>query len=279
MNGLLVASSPAARWGCCAAVVCGLLLGPGAAAAAYRRRGYGGSYARAVRQSLINAANSQIAAGQQMLAAAESKAAEAQQKMSIAVGKLQSAAGELAEAQKAGREMFKHLQEIEKEILARQPENSEYALAKIEVEKARQQLAAVEAKLKLAGIKKDDDDKAIDTEYFIAKKNLSDAAKRIDKVRQELFHANSEWKETDAAMIKAHREEDVAERHVITGGMSRLGPLQKARDAAGLAAAARGAIAEAQSVLRGLNVAPPKTTIAPPSSTPAGAPLFGGDKK
>src|SRR5689334_16092465 len=109
------------------------------ASAYYRRRGsYAAVAARAQRQAIINSAKAQLAAAQQVLAAAESTGADAERRLATATEKLQASSGELKKVKETARDSEKHLREIEKEILAEQPSNSEYGKARAELDGAKQ---------------------------------------------------------------------------------------------------------------------------------------------
>jgi chromosome segregation ATPase len=245
----------------------GILASPEAEAARGRRYRRGG--ASAARQRLAAAARAQLQASENLLAAANSKGAQAGVEIQVALGKLGDAKQKLEAAHNEIKELARHLNEIEQEILNGQAADSPYRQAKDKMEAARRDLAALEFKLLKEGRyeeRKAQADEASDvfklreailsasSEYTVAKGLADDAAKELNRLRLELLRDDKDWKEISDALADAHRGEDRAQDKANSAGVSRLGPLKDSRDAAQVAAYAQAHISAAKSLLARLGV-------------------------
>jgi chromosome segregation ATPase len=247
----------------------GILVWLDADAAPRRRYRRGG--ASAARQRLAAAARAELQASENLLAAANSKGAQAGAEIQVALAKLGDAKQKLESAHNEIKELARHLNEIEQEILNGQAADSPYRQAKDKLEAARRELAALEFKLLKEGRyeeRKSQAEEARDvfklreailsasSEYTIAKGLADDAAKELNRLRLELLHDDKDWKEISDALADAHRGEERAQDKANSAGVSRLGPLKDSRDAAQVAAYAQAHIAAAKSLLARLGVKP-----------------------
>lgn len=266
-----------------AAVV--LLLRPEAALAQRRRQARGRNYyaaraANAQRQAAIKAAEKQQGAAQAVLTASQLKGASAQFELDRAVSKLREASEEFRSAQSTARELQKQLHEIEQEILADQAAGSPYAEAVAKLEAARGELSRLEAALLakpavasgLEGLTGQElTAKKVQLlgqqpEYVVAKGRLAAAADEVDRIRRELFAADSDWKGTAEDLTQARKDENEAEKKAAEQGPSQLAPGRDLRSAEHAAAAARQALTQAESTLKRLQPAGKKSASSPASS-------------
>lgn len=255
--------------GClCVALLVGMLTVLAHADAA-PRRSYRRGGASAARQRLAAAARAELQASESLLAAANSKGAQAGVEIQVALGKLGDAKQKLEAAHDEIKELARHLNEIEQEILNGQKAGSPYRQAKDKLETARRELAALEFKLLKEGryeerkaqaqeasevFKLRESILASSKEYTVAKGLADDAAKELNHVRLDLLHEDKDWKEISDALADAHRGEERAQDKANSAGVSRLGPLKDSRDAAQVAAYAQAHIAAAKSLLARLGV-------------------------
>ena len=242
---------------------------------------YATAAARARQQALIKAAESQRDAAQQVLAAAQMKGSSAQFELDSAVAKLRETSDEFRSAQSTARQLQKQLHEIEQEIVADQSADSPYATALARLEAARGEqsrvqaayLAKPEAASALAGLAgpelaaKKAELLDLHPEYTAAKERMAAAGSEVDRLRRELFRADSDWKETAEALTQARQEENEAEKKAAAQGTSQLAPSRDLRQADRAAAAARQSLAQAEDTLRSLRPKGKKSATSDSSSS------------
>jgi len=263
-----------------------LMLWPEAALAQRRRTTRGRSYyaaraANAQRQAAIKAAESQRDAAQAVLTAAQMKGVSAQVQLDSAVARLRETSEELRTAQSTARQLQKQLREIEEEILADQSADSPYGAAQAKLEAARRELSRAEAALlarpeianSLAGLGRQElavkKAELLDRqpEYAVAKGRLVAAGGEVDRIRRELFQADSDWKGTAEDLTQARKDENEAEKKAAAQGTSQLAPGRDLRKAENAAAAAREALTQAESTLKRLQPAGKKSKASSSSSS------------
>jgi hypothetical protein len=217
--------------------------------------------AAAERQRLIARLRQQLAAAQGVLATAQSQGALSQQALDAAAARLTSIRGELEKSRLDATEAEKTMREVEKEILAEQAADSEYARVKRAVDDAKAALdreirrilpGADPAKLSTTDRETLEDDE----EYRRARIALKSAAEMLNDVRQELFRADQDWTSAQKDLYAAKQEEHKQEQVATTAGVGSLSDKQDLRSAQGLAAAAQATIAKAEARLRRLGVNP-----------------------
>lgn len=253
----------------------GLLLvvctGNQAGAARYRRgRGRSNTQAAAARrQQTLQAAQAQIAAAKQVLAAAEYKGGNAQGRLQEAMGKLQHAAADADKAEDAVNSLQKELLKIEEEILGEQSVDTDYTRVRTELLAAKKEMAEARAEVLarpevarelelLKGVPKTTaTNKLLESSprYVAAHNRVTVAGSELEKIKSQLFHADTDWKETRHALSEVQHDISVAKGEASTAGFSRLKPLTEYREASQAAAAARAAIAQAEGVIRSLGPA------------------------
>jgi hypothetical protein len=217
--------------------------------------------AAAQRQRLIGKLRQQLSAAQDVLATAQSQGAASQQALDAAASKLSSIRDELEQSRLDANEGQKAMHEIEAEILAEQPADSEYARVKAEVENAKTALNREVRRILPAAdsAKLSETDRQMleeDAEYRRARLALQSAAKMLDRVRQKLFRADPDWVSAEKDLYAARQEEHEQEQAATTTGVGTLSDKQDLRSAQGLAAAAQAVIAKAEARLRRLGVNP-----------------------
>lgn len=235
-----------------------------------RRRGRGSSAIKAMRQSMINAANRQIAAAQTVLAIAQTKGSDAQVRLGSATTKLQQAADEFRSAHTQVHTLTVQLHEIENALLDEQPDNSPLAQAEDRVEQLKAELDAVANRLYASPAFKDELRElhgaemyarratllSLNPQYSLMRAHLKLASDELDHIRDDLLHNDAGWKAANDSLLEARQEEAKADASSVSSGMSRLHPLGDLRNANKAAAAARMLIAQSEAVLRSLNVKP-----------------------
>jgi chromosome segregation ATPase len=239
---------------------------------AYRRRRSRGPSAmvRAMRQSMINAANQQLAAARTVLAIAETKGANAQTRLGSATTKLQQAADEFRSAHTQVHTLTVQLHEIENELLDQQPEGSPLSQAEDRVDQAKVDLDKIANhlyespafKAQLADMKGAEmyarraELLSLDPQYSLFRTQLQLAADELDRIRRDLLQSDSGWKSAAESLVEARKEEAKADASSASSGASRLRPLGDLRNASKAAATARMLIAQSEAVLRSLKATP-----------------------
>jgi len=234
----------------------------------HRRRGsYSHSYAAArqrQQQYMVQAATAQKNAAEKVLAAAQSTGGAVQSKLDAALSKLRDEAQKFHDAQSTTRHLAKELAEIENEIIEEQKDDSPYAKASKETEAARKSLKDAEARIlsepavqvelsSFTGstlIEKRASILALRPEYLQAKAALESSGSQMAHIRTELFQNDKDWKEAAEALTQARKDEKAAEEKTHGGTSGRIANLEKVKNASEAAAAARAAIAQADSVIK-----------------------------
>ncbi|MDX1944241.1 MAG: hypothetical protein SFU86_02460 [Pirellulaceae bacterium] len=246
-----------------------------------RNRGRGSEAAAKALKRVGAAAEAQVAAGKQLLAAAEGKGARAQADYGVALNRMREAVAEFEAAQQEVRDLAKQLAEIEQEIIAEQSADSPYAQALAEFEKAKRDLQALETMIlsrpevqaRLAALTGIDvvTERASELdrhpERLTARSRVELAAKVLDQIRRELYHADQDWTDTADALTEARAEKKEAEED--THSVSRLGPLHDFKNAQQAAAYAKRAIAQGEATLKQVSKAKSKAANKPGSNSPS----------
>jgi len=254
-----------------------------------RGRG-GGQSAAQKRAMMIQAAQQQLVMGTQMLAAAESAASEAQSEVSAATDRIEGARKSITDAKSGAQESTKSQKSIEAEILAAQSDGSEYAKASLAFFAAQEDLKsakervlsadtylAEKAKLlkeenhaaKLSKLQRDalnDDD-----QYVPALDKSKSTSLVLNRIKNDLFKANSDWVAAAAANKEAAAEEAKANVEASKGAFKKMPAVRSLREARAAADEARAVVVDAQMKLRMLGAQPPKGMPTSPYATTSAA--------
>jgi chromosome segregation ATPase len=226
---------------------------------------------------MIAQAQQQLAMGQQMLAAAEMAVSEAQSTVSAATDRIEGARKSISDAKSGAAESSKSQKSIEAEILAGQSDNSEYAQASLALLSAQEELKAAQERAlgsdeylaaKAALMKEDNhagkisklqhDTLASDDAYSAALDKAKSARLVLNRVKSDLFKANSEWAAAVAANKEAAAEEAKANSEANRGAFKKMPAVRNLREARAAADEAREIVAQAQMTLRMLGAQPAK---------------------
>jgi chromosome segregation ATPase len=249
-------------------------------------RGRGGNGAAQKRAMMIAAAQQQLAMGQQMLSAAETAASEAQSEVSAATDRIEGARKSISDAKSGASESTKSQKSIEAEILAAQSDKSEYAQASLALLGAQEELKSAQERVlsdekylaNKAGLLKEEnhagkvaklqrDTLAADTAYSEALDKAKAARLVLNRVKSDLFKANSDWVAAASASKEAAAEESKANIEASKGAFKKMPAVRNLREARAAVEDARAVVADAQMKLRMLGAQPAKGTPTTPYSS------------
>lgn len=249
-------------------------------------RGRGRSSARqaaaARKQQLIKVLQQQLTVARQVLAAAESKQSMSSHEVNQAISQLSDLRTSIDEAQVDAREAAKTLHEIEAEILAQQSANSDVvkseavlAQAKTRLHAAIHQVIALpddfdkpaeSARLGDLAKMTDEDRKRLDNhdEYLKAKRELTDATRRLSHSKKVLLEQDADWVAARDQLREAEQTAQRGKQQATTVGVGSLDARQDLRKSQAVASTAREMIGQLEFRLRqlrstGVSATPPMT--------------------
>jgi hypothetical protein len=247
------------------AIASAILLGLAPNPVQAQRRIFGSPAAAARYWRTVHAIQDQVAAAKNVLAAAETQAAMSQRQIDEAAQKLSTIRDALEKERENIAEAGKTLREIETEIVADQPPDSEFARAQTAFEQAQKtyhremrRVVSSTSTAKLSSSQKEALE--ADSAYRFARQEMQKAAKELSRIRQKLFRANEDWLAARREQIDADKSARDQKRQAGTTGLGSLSDKQDLRTAREVAAAARTMIALGESRLRYLGVRPRTTT-------------------
>jgi chromosome segregation ATPase len=236
-----------------------LLLAPGYADGQVRV--FRSRAARARYWATVNAIQQQVDDAKSVLSVAESRAAMSQRQIDEAAQKLSSIRDTLEKERSNIAEAGKTLRAIEAEIVAAQPEDSDFAHAQAAVDDAKKALNREMRRVvsttesgKLTPSQKEALEE--DSAYRFARQEMQKAAKELDSLRQKLFRANEDWLAARREQIDAEKAAREQKKQAGTTGLGSLSDKQDLRTARGVASAAMTVVAMGELRLRQLGVRP-----------------------
>lgn len=249
-------------------------------AARRRRRGSSSAAAAAARKKqMIASLQKQLALAKQVLSTAESKAQMSQGEVDKAVSELSQIRTSLEADEEDMTDASKSLNELEADILEKQSFGSEYKLALQSLQTAKEDLHALIHK-KFPGLPAHSDmadesarlaDLAAiagesrtklneDEEYQSAAKLVESLARKVAQVRQKLFAEDPQWELARKEVADATRKVREERAQASATGIGSLDDRHNLRTAQGVAAAARGTIAQCEMMLARLGAKPAAPT-------------------
>jgi chromosome segregation ATPase len=210
---------------------------------------------------LIASLRAEHAYARRLLAAAEGQITMSEAELNEAYQKLTSIRTDLEQARSDARDAEQELASLEKEIVETQGANSELARAQAALKNARAE--ADRLMRKLTGVndsaKLTKDQRALldaNGVYLTAKKELGQAARNVDRVKQKLFQADDRWKAARDDLKEAREATKKGRELSTTAGLGSLSDKQNLTTAKKVAAMARAVIALTEFRLRQLGASP-----------------------
>lgn len=250
-----------------------------------RGRGRGSSRAAAAarKQQMIRSLQQHLAVARQILATARSQTAMSSAEVNQAIGKLSELRESIDSAQIDVKEASKALHDVEEEILDAQSSDSQVKEEERALERAKAELhESIHRAVKIAdkphrsadagrltdiaGLS-DEDRSALeaDSAYQAAKQKVSEANRKLNKTRQLLYDADSDWIAARDELHDAHKRADEGRRQASSVAIGSLDDRQDLRKAKNVAAAAQAAVMQAEMRLRQLGVKDATGASAPTS--------------